>query len=90
MTKDEYVRELFKQSYNLYLKYKDTSLSDDEVKSYLSDQEKITKLLGMDKSTMDMLGIVDMLVEGKEWIQKLNHLKSAIEKASKISIKIKS
>ena len=66
MTKDEYVRELFKQSYNLYLKYKDTSLSDDDVKSYLSEQEKITKLLGTDKITMDMLGIVDMLVEGKE------------------------
>lgn len=65
MTKDEYVRELFKQSYNLYLKYKDTSLSDDEVKSYLSEQEKITKLLGTDKITMDMLGVVDMLVEGK-------------------------
>jgi len=66
MKKDEYVRELFKQSYNLYLKYKDTSLSDDDVKSYLSDQEKITKLLGTDKITMDMLGIVDMLVEGKQ------------------------
>ena len=66
MNKDEYVRELFKQSYNLYLKYKDTSLSDDEVKSYLSDQEKITKLLGTDKITMDMLGVVDILVEGKE------------------------
>ena len=67
MKKEEYVRELFKQSYNLYLKYKDTSLSDDDVKSYLSEQEKITKLLGTDKITMDMLGIVDMLVEGKEW-----------------------
>ena len=66
MTKDEYVRELFRQSYNLYLKYKDTSLSDDDVKSYLSDQEKITKLLGADKITMDMLGIIDVLVEGKE------------------------
>ena len=66
MTRDEYVRELFKQSYNLYLKYKDTSLSDDDVKSYLSDQEKITKLLGADKITMDMLGVVDMLVEGKD------------------------
>ena len=66
MNKDEYVRELFKQSYNLYLKYKDTSLSDDEVKSYLSDQEKITKLLGTDKITMDMLGVVDILVEGKD------------------------
>jgi len=66
MKKDEYVRELFKQSYNLYLKYKDTSLSDDDVKSYLSDQEKITKLLGTDKITMDMLGVVDMLVEGKQ------------------------
>ena len=66
MTKDEYVRELFKQSYNLYLKYKDTSLSDEDVKSYLSEQEKITKLLGTDKITMDMLGVVDMLVEGKE------------------------
>ena len=65
MTKDEYVRELFKQSYNLYLKYKETSLSDDEVKSYLSEQEKITKLLGTDKITMDMLGIIDMLVEDK-------------------------
>ena len=64
-TKEEYVRELFKQSYNLYLKYKDMVLSDDDVKSYLSDQEKITKLLGVDKITMDMLGIVDMLVEGK-------------------------
>ena len=66
MTKDEYVKELFKQSYNLYLKYKNTSLSDDEVKSYLSDQEKITKSLGTDKITMDMLGIVDLLVEGKD------------------------
>ena len=66
MNKDEYVKELFRQSYNLYLKYKDTSLSDDDVKSYLSDQEKITKLLGTDKITMDMLGIIDMLVEGKE------------------------
>ena len=66
MTKDEYVKELFKQSYNLYLKYKNTSLSDDDVKSYLSEQEKITKLLGSDKITMDMLGIVDLLVEGKE------------------------
>jgi len=66
MTKDEYVRELFKQSYNLYLKYKDTSLSDNDVKSYLSEQEKITKSLGTDKITMDMLGIVDMLVEGKD------------------------
>ena len=66
MTRDEYVRELFKQSYNLYLKYKDTSLSDDDVKSYLSEQEKITKSLGTDKITMDMLRIVDMLVEGKE------------------------
>ena len=66
MTKDEYVRELFRQSYNLYLKYKDTSLSDDDVKSYLSDQEKITKSLGTDKITMDMLGIVDILVEGKD------------------------
>ena len=65
MTKDEYVRELFKQSYNLYLKYKDTSLSDEDVKSYLSEQEKITKSLGTDKVTMDMLGIIDMLVEGK-------------------------
>ena len=65
MTKEEYVRELFKQSYNLYLKYKDMALSDDDVKSYLSDQEKITKLLGTDKITMDMLGVVDMLVEGK-------------------------
>ena len=66
MTKDEYVRELFKQSYNLYLKYKDMVLSDDDVKSYLSEQEKITKLLGTDKITMDMLGVVDMLVEGKD------------------------
>ena len=66
MTKDEYVRELFKQSYNLYLKYKDMALSDDDVKSYLSEQEKITKLLGTDKITMDMLGVVDLLVEGKE------------------------
>ena len=66
MTRDEYVKELFKQSYNLYLKYKDTSLSDDDVKSYLSDQEKITKSLGTDKITMDMLGVVDMLVEGKK------------------------
>ena len=63
MNKDEYVRELFKQSYNLYLKYKDMVLSDEEVKSYLSEQEKITKLLGTDKITMDMLGVVDMLVE---------------------------
>ena len=63
MTKDEYVRELFKQSYNLYLKYKDTSLSDDDVKSYLSEQEKITKLLGTDKITMDMLEVVDKLLE---------------------------
>lgn len=66
MTKDEYVKELFKQSYNLYLKYKDTSLSDDDVKSYLSEQEKITKSLGTDKITMDMLGIIDILVEGKQ------------------------
>ena len=66
MTKDEYVKELFKQSYNLYLKYKDTSLSDEDVKSYLSDQKKITKSLGTDKITMDMLGVVDMLVEGKK------------------------
>lgn len=66
MKKDEYVRELFKQSYNLYLKYKDTSLSDDDVKSYLSEQEKITKSLGTDKITMDMLGIIDILVEGKQ------------------------
>lgn len=66
MTKDEYVRELFKQSYNLYLKYKDMVLSDEEVKSYLSDQEKITKSLGADKITMDMLGVIDMLVEGKD------------------------
>ena len=67
MTKDEYVRELFKQSYNLYLKYKNTSLSDDDVKSYLSEQEKITKSLGTDKITMDMLGVVvDMLVEGRD------------------------
>ena len=67
MTKDEYVRELFKQSYNLYLKYKNTSLSDDDVKSYLSEQEKITKLLGTDEITMVMLGVVvDMLVEGRD------------------------
>lgn len=66
MTKDEYVRELFKQSYNLYLKYKDMVLSDDDVKSYLSEQEKITKSLGTDKITMDMLGIIDILVEGKD------------------------
>ena len=66
MTKDEYVKELFKQSYNLYLKYKNTSLSDEDIKSYLSEQEKITKLLGTDKITMDMLGVVDVLVEGKD------------------------
>ena len=66
MNKDEYVKELFKQSYTLYLKYKDPCLSDDDVKSYLSEQEKITKSLGTDKITMDMLGVVDMLVEGKD------------------------
>ena len=59
MNKDEYV-EIF----NIAFK-EDTSLSDDDVKSYLSEQEKITKLLGADKITMDMLGVVDMLVEGK-------------------------
>ena len=63
MTKDEYVRELFRQSYNLYLKYKNTSLSDEDVKSYLSEQEKITKSLGTDKITMDMLEVVDKLLE---------------------------
>lgn len=72
MKKDEYVKELFKQSYNLYLKYKDTSLSDDDVKAYLSEQGKITKLLGADKITMDMLGVVDMLVEGMENENRVN------------------
>jgi len=62
MKKDEYVRELFKQSYNLYLKYKDTSLSDDDVKSYLSEQKKITENLTSDKVVFDMFEVVDQLL----------------------------
>jgi len=62
MTKDEYVRELFKQSYNLYLKYKDTSLSDNDVKEYLSEQKKITDKLTSDKVVFDMFEVVDQLL----------------------------
>ena len=66
MTRDDYVRELFKQSYNLYLKYKDIVLSEDDVKKYLDDQKSITTALGMDKLTMDMLEIIDKLLEDKK------------------------
>jgi len=62
MKKDEYVRELFKQSYNLYLKYKDTSLSDNDVKEYLSEQKKITDKLTSDKVVFDMFEVVDQLL----------------------------
>jgi len=62
MTKDEYVRELFKQSYNLYLKYKDTSLSDNDVKEYLSEQKKITDKLTSDKVVFDMFEVIDQLL----------------------------
>ena len=66
MTRDDYVRELFKQSYNLYLKYKDIVLSEDDVKKYLDEQKSITDTLGTDKLTMDMLGIIDKLLEDKK------------------------
>ena len=66
MIRDDYVRELFKQSYNLYLKYKDIVLSEDDVEKYLDEQKSITATLGTEKLTMDMLEIIDKLLEDKK------------------------
>jgi len=62
MTKDEYVRELFKQSYNLYVKYSKMDLSEIDVKEYLSEQNKITENLTSDKVVFDMFEVVDQLL----------------------------
>jgi len=62
MTKDEYVRELFKQSYNLYVKYSKMDLSEIDVKEYLSEQKKITEKLTSDKVVFDMFEVVDQLL----------------------------
>jgi len=62
MKKDEYVRELFKQSYNLYVKYSKMDLSEIDVKEYLSEQKKITEKLTSDKVVFDMFEVVDQLL----------------------------
>lgn len=62
MTKDEYVKELFKQSYNLYVKYSKTDLSEIVVKEYLTEQKKITDIVGKDKIVFDMLEVIDKLL----------------------------
>ena len=62
MTKDEYVRELFKETYNLYVKYSKMDLSEVDVKKYLSEQKKITEKLTSDKVVFDMFEVIDQLL----------------------------
>lgn len=62
MKKDEYVRELFKETYNLYVKYSKMDLSEIDVKKYLSEQNKITENLTSDKVVFDMFEVVDQLL----------------------------
>lgn len=57
-------KELFKQSYNLFIKYADKDLSSPEiVKEYLSEQEKIFNELDKKDVVMDMLEVIDKLLE---------------------------
>jgi hypothetical protein len=62
MEKDLFVKELFKETYNLYVKYSKTDLSEIDVKEYLSEQKKITEKLTSDKVVFDMLEVVDQLL----------------------------
>lgn len=57
-------KELFKQAYNLFVKYAEKDLSSPEVlKEYLSEQEKIFNELDKKDVIMDMLEVVDKLLE---------------------------
>ncbi len=62
MKKDEYVRELFKETYNLYVKYSKIDLSGIDVNEYLSEQKKITEKLTSDKVVFDMFEVIDQLL----------------------------
>lgn len=62
MTTEEFARELFKDSYNLYIKYSKIDYPEIDVREYLSEQKKITEKLGSGKSVFDMFGVVDQLL----------------------------
>jgi len=62
MEKDLFAKELFKETYNLYVKYSKMDLSEIDVKEYLFEQKKITEKLTSDKVVFDMFEVVDQLL----------------------------